>query len=158
MVQYGPKYKKGQNSPKQSWVNNLKFEYIQIFWKNMFICKNIIWFFLGHIYSDLYSWSFYHAEYISIIICRISMVSVSVSVSQGATWCSIRGAPSPPTPLIVLLVCPCVTVTVTVTVIVAVTVAVIFCSCLMFALNCWKSSVFGGKYSGTGWPAKVYPH
>ena len=38
----GPKYKKGQNSPKQSWVNNLKFEYIQIFWKNIFICKNII--------------------------------------------------------------------------------------------------------------------
>ena len=41
MGQNNKKYKNGQNSPKQSWENNLIFEYIQIFWTNIFIHKNI---------------------------------------------------------------------------------------------------------------------
>ena len=69
------KYEYGQNSPRQSWENDLICEYIQIFWTNIFICKNIRWFFVGWIYSDIHSWSFYHAKYILIFICPISMVT-----------------------------------------------------------------------------------
>ena len=39
--QNNTKYENGQNSPKQSWENNLIFEYIRIFWTNIFIRKNI---------------------------------------------------------------------------------------------------------------------
>ena len=74
-VQSNTTYENGQNSPKQSWENNLIFEYIWIFWTNIFIRKNICWFFLGQIYSDIHSWSFYHAEYIRIFIRSISMVT-----------------------------------------------------------------------------------
>ena len=74
-VQHNTKYENGQNSPKQSWVNNLIFEYIRIFWTNIFIRKNIRWFFVGRIYSDIHSWYFYHAEYIRIFIHPISMVT-----------------------------------------------------------------------------------
>ena len=74
-VQNNTKYVNGQNSPKQSWANNLIFEYIRIFWTNVFIRKNIRWFFLGRIYSDIHSWYFYHAEYIRIFIRPISMVT-----------------------------------------------------------------------------------
>ena len=45
------KYENGQNSPKHCWANNQIFEYIIIFWTNIFICKNIRWFFLDQIYS-----------------------------------------------------------------------------------------------------------
>ena len=74
-VQNNTKYENGQNSPKQSWENYLMFEYIQIFWMNIFIRKNIRKFFLGQIYSDIHSWYFYHAEYIRIFIRPISMVT-----------------------------------------------------------------------------------
>ena len=40
-VQNNTKYENGQNIPKQSWAKNLMFEYIRIFWMNIFICKNI---------------------------------------------------------------------------------------------------------------------
>ena len=45
--QNNTKYENGQNSPKQSWENNLIFEYIWIFWTNIFIRKNIRCFFIG---------------------------------------------------------------------------------------------------------------
>ena len=64
-----------QNGPKQSWANNLIFKYIRIFWTNIFIRKNNCWFFLEQIYSDIHSWSLYHAKYIWIFICPISMVT-----------------------------------------------------------------------------------
>ena len=80
-VQNSTKYESGQNIPKQSWANNLMFEYIRIFWMNIFIRKNIRWFFLGRIYSDIHLWSFYHAEYIRIFIRPISMVT-------NIFWCS----------------------------------------------------------------------
>ena len=74
-VQNNTKFKNVQNSPKSSWAKNLIFESIRIFWTNIFICKNIHWFFMGQIYSDIHSWYFYHAEYIWIFICPISMVA-----------------------------------------------------------------------------------
>ena len=74
-VQNNTKYENGQNSPKQHGANNLIFEYIRIFWTNIFIRKNIRWFFLGQIYSDIHSWYFYHAEYIQIFIRPISIVT-----------------------------------------------------------------------------------
>ena len=58
------KYKNGQNSPKLYWPNDLIFEYIQIFWTNIFIFKNIFRLFLFRINSDIHSRSFYHAKYI----------------------------------------------------------------------------------------------
>ena len=75
-VQNNTKYQNVQNSPKQSWEYNLIFEYIQIFWTNIFICQNFCSFFLGQIYLDIHSWYFYHAKYIRIIICPISMVMI----------------------------------------------------------------------------------
>ena len=74
-AQNNTKYENGQNSSKQSWANNQIFEYILIFWTNIFIRKNIRWFFLDWIYLDIYSWSFYHAEYIWIFLCLISMAT-----------------------------------------------------------------------------------
>ena len=44
-----------------------------IFWTNIFSRKNICWFFLDQIYSEIQMWSFYHAKYIRIFICPISM-------------------------------------------------------------------------------------
>ena len=40
-AQNNTQYENGQNSPKQSWANNHIFEYIGIFCKTIFICKNI---------------------------------------------------------------------------------------------------------------------
>ena len=51
------------------------FEYIRIFWTNIFICKNICWFFHWRIYLDIHLWYFYHAEYIRKFIRPISMVT-----------------------------------------------------------------------------------
>ena len=45
--QNNKKYENGQNSPKQSWENYLIFKYIRISWTNIFICRNIRWFFMG---------------------------------------------------------------------------------------------------------------
>ena len=75
LVQNNTKYENGQNSSKITWANDLIFEYIIIFWTNIFICKDICWFFLWRIYSDIHSWCFHHATYIWIFICPISMVT-----------------------------------------------------------------------------------
>ena len=75
LAQNNTKYKNSQNSPKHSWAYNQIFKYIRIFWMNIFIHKNIRLFFLNQIYSDIHSWSFYHAKYIGIFICLISMVT-----------------------------------------------------------------------------------
>ena len=75
LVKNNTKYENGQHSPKKSWANYLIFEYIRIVWTNIIICKNICWFFLGRIYSNIQSWFFYHAKYIRISICPISMVT-----------------------------------------------------------------------------------
>ena len=74
-VQNNTKYVIGQNSPKQFVANNLIFEYISKIWKNIFLCKNICWFFLGQIYSDINLWSFYHTQYIWIFLRAIIMVT-----------------------------------------------------------------------------------
>ena len=71
-AQNNTKYEKGQNSLKQSWANNQTFEYILIFWTNIFIRKNFHWLFLDRIYSYIHLWSFYQVEYIQIFVCPIS--------------------------------------------------------------------------------------
>ena len=74
-VQSNTKHENGHNSPKQPWAKNQIFEHICIFWTNIFICKNICWFFIDWIYSNFISWPFYHAKYIRIFIRQISMVT-----------------------------------------------------------------------------------
>ena len=54
-AQNNTKYENGQNIPKQSWANNQVFEYICIFWTNMFFYKNICCFFLDRIHLDIHS-------------------------------------------------------------------------------------------------------
>ena len=73
-VQNNIKYENGQNSPKQSWTNNLIFKYSNILDKYI-PSKNICKFFLEQIYSDVQSGSFYHAEYVGILIRPISRVT-----------------------------------------------------------------------------------
>ena len=74
-VQNNTQYENGQNSPKQPGANNLIFEYIQIFWTNIFICKKILTFLIGQIYLDIHLWFSYHAKYIRIFIGPIYMVT-----------------------------------------------------------------------------------
>ena len=79
--QNNTKYENGQNSPKQSWENNLIFEYIQIFWTNIFFAKlfvdfswanlfgySFVIFLSCQIYSDIHSSNIYGNEYIRIFI------------------------------------------------------------------------------------------
>ena len=70
MVWYGAKITQNMKILQ----NNQIFKYIPIFWTNIFIRKNIRWFFPDRIILDFHCWSFYHAEYILIFICPISMV------------------------------------------------------------------------------------
>ena len=78
-VQYWSKIKQNMNMANIAkncfLANYLIFEYIRIFWTNIFICKTIHWFFLGWIYLDIHLWCFYYAEYILILICPISMLT-----------------------------------------------------------------------------------
>ena len=100
-VKNNTKYENGQNSPKQSWASNLISEYIQIFWTNIFIRNNIRRFFLGQIYSDIHSWSFYHAKYIWIFIRPICMVTnifgysfvQKIDICPTLYWSSVKNWP-----------------------------------------------------------------
>ena len=80
----------GTNIYLYSWIysdihssNIYDSEYISIFivprkwlfWTNIFISQNIRRYFVGEIYSYIYLWSFYPAEYIQILIHWISMVT-----------------------------------------------------------------------------------
>ena len=56
----------GQKSDIQIYLNNLD--------KNIH-SKSNCWSFLELIYLDIHSWSFYHAKYIQVFICPISMVT-----------------------------------------------------------------------------------
>ena len=93
--------------PKQSWANNQIFKYIRIFWTNIFIRKNICWFFLDQINLDIYSWYFYHAEYIRIFIRPISMVTniFGYSFVQKNYICPTLPAPFLVLPQIMLSLC-----------------------------------------------------
>ena len=81
-VQSNTKYKNGQSSQKHFRANYQIFEYIQIFRTNIFIRKNIRWFFsranlFGYsfvfvlscqVYSDIHSSNIYGNKYIWIFI------------------------------------------------------------------------------------------